>query len=152
MLLDTNVISELVRPRRSPAVVAYLSGLEPDQSYLSLISVGEIERGIAQVAQSDAPQRAIKLRNWLDGQVVPQYAGRLLPLDEPVIRRWGELMALPEVRARSGIAIEALIAATASVHRLTLVTRNSRDFAVFPVASYDPWTFPLAPNTELENP
>jgi toxin FitB len=139
VLLDTNVVSELVRPRPAPAVIAYLDTLDPVQTYLSLITIGEIERGIA---QADLPQRAIKLRNWLDGQLLPQYAGRILALDEAVGRRWGELMALPAVRARSGLAINALIAASASMHRLTLVTRHTRDFGVFPLATFDPWTYP----------
>ena len=145
VLLDTNVVSELTRPRPAPAVVAYLDTLDPQQTYLSLMTVGEIERGIA---QADLPQRAIKLRNWLDGQLLPQYAGRILALDEAVIRRWGELMALPAARARSGMAVDALIAATASTHRLTLVTRNTRDFGVFPIQTFDPWTYPLV---SLEN-
>lgn len=140
LLLDTNVVSELTRPRPNPAVVAYLGQLDPAQTYLSLMTVGEIERGIAQV---DSPARAVKLRNWLDGHLLPHYAGRILPLDESVIRRWGELMALPAVRSRSGIAIDALIAATASTHRLTLVTRNARDFGVFPISTFDPWTYPV---------
>ncbi|SEJ90936.1 hypothetical protein SAMN04488058_1348 [Deinococcus reticulitermitis] len=139
LLLDTNVVSELTRPRPSAAVVAYLGRLDPRQTYLSLITVGEIERGIAQM---DVPARAVKLRNWLDGQLLPGYAGRILPLDERVIRRWGELMALPAVRARTGIAVDALIAATASTHRLTLVTRNARDFGLFPIQIFDPWSFP----------
>lgn len=140
LLLDTNVVSELTRPRPSAAVVGYLGGLDPRQTHLSLITVGEIERGIAGV---ENPIRAVKLRNWLDGQLLPGYAGRVLPLDEPVIRRWGELMALPAVRARSGIAVDALIAATASTYRLTLITRNARDFSAFPIQTFDPWTFPL---------
>ena len=140
LLLDTNVVSELTRPKPSPAVVAYLGRLDPAQTYLSLMTVGEIERGIAQV---ESRARAIKLRNWLDGHLLPHYAGRVLPLDESVIRRWGELMALPAVKARSGIAIDALIAATASTHRLTLVTRNARDFSVFPISTFDPWTYPI---------
>ena len=140
LLLDTNVVSELTRPKPSPAVVAYLGRLDPAQTYLSLMTVGEIERGIAQV---ESRARAIKLRNWLDGHSLPHYAGRVLPLDESVIRRWGELMALPAVKARSGIAIDALIAATASTHRLTLVTRNARDFSVFPISTFDPWTYPI---------
>jgi predicted nucleic acid-binding protein len=153
VLLDTNVVSELTRPRPSPAVLAYLQALDPLQAHLSLITVGEIERGIA---QTDTPTRATKLRNWLDGQLVPHYTGRILPLDDAVIRRWGELMALPAVRARSGIAVDALMAATASAGRLTLVTRNARDFAVFPVVAYDPWTYPTpttpASTTPPENP
>lgn len=142
VLLDTNVVSELTRPRPSPAVVEYLSQLDLRQAHLSLITIGEIERGIA---QADRPERAIKLRNWLDGQVVPQYVGRILPLDEPVIRRWGELMALPAVRARSGVAVDALIAATALHSRLTVVTRNVADFDMFPVQTYDPWTYAPPP-------
>lgn len=144
LLLDTNVVSELTRPRPSPAVVAYLGRLDPRQTHLSLLTVGEIERGIAQV---DAPARAVKLRNWLDGQLLPGYAGRVLPLDEPAIRRWGELMALPAVRARTGIAVDALIAATASTHRLTLVTRDARDFSIFPIQTFDPWTYPTPEHT-----
>lgn len=138
LLLDTNVVSEVTRPKPSPNVLAYLSLLEQAQTSISLITVGEIERGILQV---EHPARAIKLRNWLDGQLLPQYAGRVLPLDEMVIRRWGELMALPAVRARTGLALDALLAATASVHRLTLVTRNARDFGVFPITTYDPWQY-----------
>lgn len=135
-LLDTNVVSEVTRPRPSSSVLNYLRLLDPAQTYISLITVGEIERGIV---QADNRQRATRLRNWLEGQLLAQYAGRILPLNENVIRRWGELMALPAVRARSGVAIDALIAATASANRLTVVTRNTRDFDVFPVTAFDPW-------------
>ncbi|WP_164473663.1 type II toxin-antitoxin system VapC family toxin [Deinococcus psychrotolerans] len=141
VLLDTNVISEPTRPRPSPAVLAYLASLPADASYLSLITLGEIETGI--VLAKD-PRRAIKLRRWLDDQIKPVYAGRILALDDTVIQRWGEFMALPAVRARQSVAVDALIAATASVHQLSVATRNLADFTVFPIDSYDPWTYVTA--------
>ena len=137
VLLDTNVISEVTRPRPSAEVLAHLAALPPLQAHLSLVTIGEIESGI----QRADPARAVKLRNWLEGQVLPRYAGRILALDEPVIRRWGELMALPAVRAHNKVVVDALIAATASVHRLTVVTRNVADFSVFPIATYNPWEY-----------
>ncbi|CAM4177651.1 type II toxin-antitoxin system VapC family toxin [Deinococcus marmoris] len=138
VLLDTNVISEPTRPRPSPSVLAYLAALAPNEVFLSLLTLGELETGIL-LAQD--PRRAVKLRRWLDHQIKPAYSERLLTPDDAVVRRWGEFMALPAVRARQSVAVDALIAATASVHRLNVVTRNQGDFSVFPVDSYDPWTY-----------
>lgn len=137
VLLDTNVISELSKNKPQPQVQAYLALLPLVEGYLSLVTLGEIEKGI----HSTPPERSVKLRRWLDYQLIPAYGARILTLDELVIRRWGEFMALPAVRGHNKIAVDALLAATASVHHLTLVTRNTADFALFPIVTYDPWTF-----------
>ncbi len=138
-LLDTNVVSEATKPQRHAGLTAFLEAHSLHDMHLSIMTVGEIELGITLAGDT---RRARDLRSWLDARLLPDYRGRVLPVDLSVVTEWGRLMALPAARARTGVAVDALIAATASVHRLTLVTRNVADFAPFPVAVYDPWTHP----------
>jgi toxin FitB len=132
-LLDTQVISELVRPQPSAKVIAWLEAQETETLFFSVLSVGEIEKGIAQVA--DARRRA-KLRVWLDKEVKTTFAGQFLAIDEEVAMTWGK--ALAEV-GRPLPAVDSLIAATALHHGLTMVTRNGRDMELPLLAVFNPW-------------
>jgi len=121
-LLDTNIVSDLRRPTRSRAgLLAWFREQPPDALYLSVITLGEIRQGIEQIRPRDGRQ-ARNLDRWLDD--LPRlYGDRLLPIDTLVADEWGRLRA-----GRTLPVVDTLIAATARVHDLTLVTRNEKDF------------------------
>ena len=133
-LLDTNVISELRRPARAnPHVLAWANSSPVANFHISVISVLEIEIGAGLMARKDHAQGAV-LRAWIDDQILPRFEGRILPVDTTVARRCARLH-VPVPRAER----DALIAATALVHGLTVVTRNSVDFQATGVALLNPW-------------
>ena len=131
-LIDTIVLSELRRRQRDPGVVAWISRQRPEHCFLSVVSIGEIERGIARKRTSDAGF-AQQLAGWLD-QLLRLYGDRLLPVDVGVARRWSLLSA--EIGHHGA---DLLIAATALERGLTVVTRNLRHFAPTGVAIINPW-------------
>ncbi len=137
-LLDTNVVSELRKsPRRADARVrAWVASRDASSLHLSAITVMEIEIGIGRLARRDRVQ-ADRLRTWLDDAVLAVFAGRILPIDLTVARRVARLH-VPDPRPERG----AMIAATATVHGLTVVTRNVTDFEPLDVALIDPWSAP----------
>jgi predicted nucleic acid-binding protein len=136
-LLDTNVISELRRPDRAArAVVAWASALPAASFFLSAISILEIELGALLIARKDAAQGAI-LRAWIDDQILPRFESRILAVDVAVAQRCARLH-VPDPRAER----DALIAATAMVHGLTIATRNVGDFEATGVALLNPWQSP----------
>lgn len=135
-LLDTNVVSELrkaARRRADPRVMAWAAGIRPDLLYFSVIGILELELGILLRERRDQAQGAV-LRRWLEHHVVPAFAGRILPIDLAVARRCAHLHC-PDPRAER----DALIAATALEHGLTVVTRNVGDFAGTGVGLLNPW-------------
>ncbi|MGB6539072.1 MAG: type II toxin-antitoxin system VapC family toxin [Xanthobacteraceae bacterium] len=133
-LLDTNVLSELRRPERADKNVVAWAAAHPVASFfLSAISILEIELGALQIVRRDAAQGAM-LRAWIDNQILARFEGRVLPIDTAVARRCARLH-VPDRRADR----DALIAATAMVHGLTVVTRNVADFEPTGVALLNPW-------------
>lgn len=135
-LLDTNVVSELRKIRfgkANPGVVAWANGVSAPSLFLSPINVLELESGVLLLERRDPTQGAL-LRAWLDGQVMPAFAGRVLAIDTAVALRCAGLQ-VPDRRSYR----EALIAATALVHGLIVVTRNVRDFAGTGVEICNPW-------------
>ena len=132
-LLDTNVISELRKPQADPAVVAWARGMAAYKLYISAITLLEIETGILRLERRDSSQAAI-LRTWLEGHVIPAFAGRVLSIDSQVARRCARL----HVPDRSN-ECDALIAATALVHDMTIVTRNAKNFTFDGIAVINPW-------------
>ncbi|MEX2642384.1 MAG: type II toxin-antitoxin system VapC family toxin [Acetobacterales bacterium] len=135
-VLDTNVVSELRKVRFGKAdagVAAWADSVEAVALYISAISVLELETGVLLVERRDAKQgRALRL--WLDNHVIPEFADRVLPVDAAVARRCARLH-VPDRRSER----DALIAATALVHRMTVVTRNEDDFAATGVTLLNPW-------------
>lgn len=133
-LLDTNVISELRRPERANRnVAAWANGVPATSFFLSAISILEIEIGTLLLERKD-PRQAAFLRTWIDDQILPRFEGRILPVDTHVAQRCARLH-VPDPRAER----DALIAATALVHGLTVATRNDADFGPAGVALFNPW-------------
>lgn len=131
-LLDTNVVSETRKARMNERVRAFLAGVDAGSLYISALTVGELRKGIEIKRRSD-PDAAALLDAWVDG-LVRSFADRIVAIDAPVAHRWGELSA---DRARP--VIDTLIAATALVHDMTLVTRNIKDFQGIGLLLRDPW-------------
>ena len=137
-LLDTNVVSELRKTRTHNAdlnVVAWAGGVPASSMFLSAISVLEIEAGVL-LAERRNPVQGAALRSWLALRVLPTFARRILPVDTEVALQCARLH-VPDRRADR----DALIAATALVHGMTVVTRNVSDFAPTGVAIVDPWAY-----------
>lgn len=135
-LLDTNVVSELRKVRLGRAdrnVALWAEGVETAALYLSAITVQELEIGVLLAERRDPPQGAV-FRRWFEDQVLPAFAGRVLPVDTAVARRSTVLHVPDPVPFR-----DSLIAATALVHHMTLVTRNVADFQASGVELLNPW-------------
>ncbi len=122
-LLDTNVLSETRKPRPSASVVGWIAATPPDLLHVSVLTLGEIEQGIERIRGRGDRLQATALEGWLS-QVEAGFEDRILPVTVPVAAAWGR-----QHYARPMPAIDALIAATARVHGLTVVTRNVKDFA-----------------------
>lgn len=130
------VLSELVRPAPYPAVVAWIDAGDASTYYLSVITLGELQQGIARLVPSE---RRAALERWLTADVVQRFRGHALPIDEAVALAWGALQG-EALRAGAPLpAIDALIAATARVHGLTVMTRNVRDLERRGVPVINPW-------------
>lgn len=137
-LLDTNIVSELMKPRPNRSVSSWIERTSEALMYLSVITIGEVRRGV-DLLRDDDPRRAA-LQSWLDRDVRIRFAGRLLPFDDGVAERWGQLEALARKRRLTLPTIDAQLAATALHHGLTFVTRNTADVAPTGVPVFDPWT------------
>lgn len=131
-LLDTSVVSEARRPRPDPRVVGFLAAASQAEAFLSVLTIGELRKGAELKRRSDSAS-ARRIDAWIDNLQL-EYADRTLPVDREIATVWGELMA-----DRSRAAIDTLLAATALVHGLTLVTRNARDVAGTGVTVVNPW-------------
>ena len=136
-LLDTNVISELMKRRPNRRVAAWVDATAEDLLHLSVITIGEIRKGIDLV---DDDRKRVVLQSWLDHDLRVRFAGRLLPFDEHVAERWGRIEALARKRRQTVPTIDAQLAATALHHGLTFVTRNTRDITPTGVPAFNPWS------------
>ena len=135
-LLDTCALSEYAKKAPAPAVIAWLDEQDEASLYLSVISLGEIEKGILKLRQAD-PRRSQKLTAWL-GKVEQRFAGRILTLDAAALRLWAQIAAYSELVGQPLPVMGGLLMATAQCHGLTVVTRNVQDFALYPQV-FNPW-------------
>lgn len=135
ILLDTCVISELVRARPDPRVLAWFEAQRDDDLYLSVLTAGEIERGATKLPFG--PRRDA-IEDWL-GQLLDDYADRLVPVEVDVALRWGDLAARAAARGRALPVVDGLIAATALHAQMRLATRNAADFDGLGVDLVNPW-------------
>lgn len=135
-LLDTNVVSEWTKPRPDPGVANWLAHVNEDTVFLSVVTFAELRHGIERLPVS---KRRKQLDEWLRGDLPLRFEQRILPIDGAVADEWGRLVARHESLGRPIHAMDALIAATAEVHALTLVTRNASDFAASVKSVINPW-------------
>ena len=130
-LLDTNIISEVRRPRPHAGLIAWLSGIALDQVFISAVTLGELQAGVEKVRQQD-PGRAEIIESWIDS-VAASY--NVLPMDGGAFRCWARLMH----GKPADLIADAMIGATAAAHNLTVVTRNLRDFERLGVPAFNPF-------------
>jgi predicted nucleic acid-binding protein len=135
-LLDTNVVSEWVKPRPDPRVVAWLAEVDEDGVFMSVVTFGELRHGIERLS---AGRRRAQLDQWLREELPLRFDGRVLSIDAAVANAWGTIVAQRERTGRPISTMDAFVAATAEVHDLTLVTRNASDFKSSVKAIYNPW-------------
>lgn len=137
-LIDTNVLSEVMRPVPDPTVLKWLASVPPLDQAISVLSLGEIEKGI-QLLPGAATKRA-GLALWLQNDLPRQFSGRVLEVTEAVAVAWGQLAAVGQQNGRALPVIDGLLLATAKANGLTLATRNVSDTVGRGVPVFDPWT------------
>ena len=136
-LLDTNCISEAVRVNPEPRVLAWIEAADESLLYLSVLTLGEIRKGLAALPQG---KRRTKLEAWLEVELRARFSGRILSIDAEIADRWGLLAAGARGQGKALSVIDGLLAATALHHNLTVVSRNISDFSNLPVAVVNPWS------------
>lgn len=137
-LLDTNCISELVSVKPERRVIDWFEGTDEGLLYLSVLTLGEIRKGLEGLPRA---RRRSGLETWL-ADLKLRFAGRLLPVEEAVAERWGLIAAQAKRQGKALAVIDGLLAATALHHNLTIVTRNTGDFTLGQVSSFNPWQYP----------
>ena len=135
-LLDTNVVSETVRPSPRRSVLDWIEARNPSDLFLAAQTIGELVRGARKVREQERRER---FERWIEQELARQFDGRVLPFDGRTAAIWGRLMDDGDRAVRRPAAADAHIAAVAIQHELTLVTRNVRDFARFDVQLLNPW-------------
>jgi predicted nucleic acid-binding protein len=136
-LLDTNVISELIKPKPSPKVARWVDDTEESLLHVSVLTLGEIRKGISSLSSLS---RRAGLEAWFANDLVSRFSGRILAVDLDTAERWGELSGSAAARRAPLPVIDGLLAATALVHDLTFVTRDSKHLDATGVAFFDPWS------------
>jgi len=135
-LLDTCAISELVKKKPSRKVLQWIQGCEEDAIYISVLTIGEIQKGIAKLADS---QRKTKIQHWLDHDLHNRFSGRIIPITEEIASTWGLIVAKAEAEGKPIPSVDSLIAATAISHNLTVITRNIQDMVGTGARILNPW-------------
>lgn len=135
-LLDTNVISELVKPSPDPQVWQWVDAVPDSQMFISAITVGEIARWIEQLSAS---ARRMRYELWFEREILARYADRIIMLNTAVMLRWGAFVATLTARGWVLPAFGSLVAATALTHHMGLVTRNTQHFAETGILPINPW-------------
>lgn len=135
-LLDTNCVSEAVRVHPEPRVISWLETAEESLLFLSVLTVGEIRKGVASLAPS---KRRTLLETWLEIELPSRFSSRILSIDAAIADRWGSLTAIAKSKGRALSIIDGLLAATAIHHNLTVVSRNDSDFVGLQVPIFNPW-------------
>lgn len=135
-LLDTCVISELVKPSPNLSVTAWIAATPSDDVFLSVITIGEIRKGIVKLPES---KKKTRLTQWLT-TLLEEYTDRILSIDVAVSKRWGTMQAQAEHAGTPLSTLDGLIAATAAVYNLTIATRNESDFSASHCPLMNPWS------------
>ena len=134
-LLDTCVLSELVKSKPEPSVLAWINTRKESELHVAAMTLGELQRGVARLPLS---RRKTELTDWLEKLRIG-FEGRIFPFTAETAVCWGEMCARAESDGRTLAAFDSIIAATAMEHRLVLVTRNEQDFSKVPIALINPW-------------
>ena len=135
-LVDTSVVSEVLRSLPDPKVLGWLGALQSLDVAISVLTLGEIERAVTRLPSG---RRRTALERWVSRDLPKQFQGRILAVDEKVVREWGRLSARAAVSGRPLPITDGLLLATAGVHDLTLATRNESDCAARGVPVFNPW-------------
>ena len=135
-LLDTNAVSEWVKPRPNPGLIAWMESADEDRIFISVVSLAELHYGVERMA---AGRRRSRLEHWLLHELPLRFESRILPVDANVAEAWGRTVSRSDAAGRPIGVIDAFLAATAETHQLTLVTRNVSDFPLLK-AVLTPWT------------
>ena len=135
--MDTCVLSELIRPKPQRRVVDWIEAQDESPLYLSVITIGKIQKGVARLPDS---ARKEKLVNWLDEELLERFKGRVLGIDLAVARQWGDIQAVCELRGHKMPVVDALIAAIALAADMTIITRNEQDMVASGAKIFNPWT------------
>ena len=135
-LLDTNAVSEWVKPRPNPGLIGWMESADEDRIFISVVSLAELRYGVERMA---AGNRRSRREQWLRDELPLRFEARILPVDIKVAEVWGKTVSRSELAGHPIGAIDAFLAATAEMHRLTLVTRNVSDFPLLK-AILNPWT------------
>jgi predicted nucleic acid-binding protein len=135
-LLDTNAVSEWVKPRPNPGLIHWIESADEDRVLLSVISLAELRYGVERMPGG---ARRSRLEQWLRNELPLRFEGRILPVDPNVAEAWGKTVSRSEAMGRPIGVMDAFLAATAEVHRLTLVTRNISDFPTLKTV-LNPWS------------
>jgi len=135
-LRDTNVVSEWVKPRPAAGVIAWLAEANEDALFLGVCTLAEIHLGVAAMPKG---RRRDRLDDWLRNDLVARFDGRVVPVDLPIAAAWGEVSAAARYKGRLIDAMDGLIAATAQVYGMTIITHDTTDFQATGVALLNPW-------------
>jgi len=136
-LLDTNLVSEWTKPRPNPGVVSWLADADEDRVFISVVTIAELRHGVERLAIG---RRRKRLNEWIEGELLFRFDERILPIDAATADAWGRIVAHREGLRRPIGTMDAFIAATAQVHKLTLATRNQTDFEASVAAVVNPWS------------
>jgi predicted nucleic acid-binding protein len=136
-LLDTNLVSEWTKPRPNPGVVTWLANADEDRVFISVVTIAELRHGVERLAIG---RRRKRLNEWIEGELLFRFDERILPIDAATADAWGRIVAHREGLGRPIGTMDAFIAATAQVHKLTLATRNQTDFEASVAAVVNPWS------------
>ena len=142
-LIDTCCISELVKKKPNPNVVRWFADRDEFSMYLSVITFGELRKGIEKLPDS---KKKKELSRWVKEDLSQRFKNRVLSIEMEEVNKWGEILAAAEMNGKPLPAIDTLIAATAQVHDLSVVTRNTQDMEGSGVEVINPWTY--EPNAE----
>lgn len=137
-LLDTCLLSELRKPDPDPGIVTWISDIDEGRLFVSILSLGEIQKGIARLENG---RRKNAFQHWLEDDLLSRFEGRIVHFDLDMALEWGLLSAVCESKGRPAPVVDTLLAVTAIVRNLVLVTRNDKDFSDFPVKILNPWNY-----------
>jgi len=138
-LLDTNIISEFVSKKPNQKVLDYVSSLDEDNIYLSVITIGEIRFGIEKLNREHQSKKIEMLTNWLDNDLMQRFEGRIIDIDKETMLKWGEINGQLQKRGKPMPIMDSLIASSCLAKEFVLITRNTKDFYSFEMEMINPF-------------